>query len=368
MKTLYKRTNAGATQVWTIEVEGNCYRTVSGQVDGKKVISKWTECKGKNQGKVNETTPEEQAMTEAQSKYKKKLETGYTEDIGKIDDVTFKPMLAQKFEDRLKEVNKAIKDGYCWSQPKLDGIRCIARKDGLFTRNGKRHENLAHIEKELEPYFNDNPDSILDGEVYSHLYKDDFNKICSIVRKSKPTPEDREFSAKTAEYWIYDKNSQDYFGNRMEELTNLCLTYVFKMVKILETRKTYDMNGLDIAESIYIEQGYEGQIVRISDSGYEQKRSKSLLKRKRFIDEEFKIVDIEEGIGNRSGVAGKIILETEEGKIFGAGIRGDFSFFEHLLKVKHEYIGQWATIRYFNRTPDENIPRFPVFVNVRDYE
>ena len=368
MKTLYKKTSTGATQEWTIEVKGNGYRTISGQVDGKKVVSKWTECAGKNLGKKNETTPEEQAMFEAQSKYKKKLETGYTEYIDKIDDVKFKPMLAQKFEDRIKEVQKAIKDGYCWSQPKLDGIRCIARKDGLFTRNGKRHENLAHIEKELESYFKENPDSILDGEIYNHDFKDDFNELCSIVRKTKPTPEDREYSAKYAEYWIYDKNSQDNFGDRMEELTNLCLTYVFGMVKILETRKIYDMEELDSSESDYIEKGYEGQIVRISDVGYEQKRSKCLLKRKRFIDEEFKIIDIEEGIGNRSGVAGKIILETEEGKLFGAGIRGDYSFFEILLNSKQEYIGQWATIRYFNRTPDENIPRFPVFVNVRDYE
>ena len=368
MKTLYKKTATGATQEWTIEVDGNCYRTISGQKGGALVTSNWTECVGKNIGKKNETSPEQQALLEAQSKYKKKLETGYTEDIGMIDSVKFKPMLAQKFEDRIKEVEKALKEGYCWSQPKLDGIRCIAKKDGLFTRNGKRHENLAHIEKELEPYFKDNPDSILDGEIYSHQYKDDFNKICSIVRKTKPTPEDREFSAKTAEYWIYDKNSQDDFGDRMEELTNLCLTYTFEMVKILETRAIYNMEELDSAESSYVELGYEGQIVRLPNFGYEQKRSKSLLKRKRFIDEEFTIIDIEEGIGNRSGMAGRIIFETEEGKRFGAGIRGGFDYFKSLLADKKDHIGLEATVRYFNRTPDENIPRFPVVVTIRDYE
>ena len=65
--TIYKRTETGKTQEWTIEVVGNKYRTISGQTDGKKVINEWTVVFGKNAGKANETTDKEQAMKEAEA-------------------------------------------------------------------------------------------------------------------------------------------------------------------------------------------------------------------------------------------------------------------------------------------------------------
>ena len=61
MEPIYKATKAGKIQEWRIEVEGNKYRTISGQTDGQKVTSEWTVCAGKNIGRSNETTPEEQA-------------------------------------------------------------------------------------------------------------------------------------------------------------------------------------------------------------------------------------------------------------------------------------------------------------------
>lgn len=371
MKTLYKRTNTGAVQTWTIEVDGNRYKMVTGQLDGKKIESKWTVCKGKNIGKSNETTPEEQAVLEAQSKFQKKLDSGYKEDVNQIDTVEFKPMLAKKFNDYENFVIGEFENDLVWTQAKLDGIRVIAKEDGLWTRTGKRHENLAHIEEELKPFFKQFPDAILDGEVYNHSLKNDFNKICSIVRKTLPTDEDREYSSQHAEYWIYDCASvYDNFWKRIHWLQdNLFCSFNFSMIYLVPTNKISNIDELNLYENKYIEDGFEGQMIRVSDTYYEQgKRSKSLLKRKRFIDEEFEIIDIEEGVGNRSGVAGKVILKTEDGKLFGSGIRGDHVFYEHLLKNKEQYIGKLATIRYFNRTTDENIPRFPVFISVRDYE
>ena len=75
--TIYKRTSAGKIQQWTIEVKDNKFRTVSGQIDGKKTTSSWTECFGKNIGKANETTPRLQAMFEAEAKHTKQLEKHY---------------------------------------------------------------------------------------------------------------------------------------------------------------------------------------------------------------------------------------------------------------------------------------------------
>ena len=72
LDTLYKRTTTGATQSWEIEVDSNKFRTISGQLDGKKITNNWTVCDGKNIGKANATTGEEQALKEAEAKHQKK--------------------------------------------------------------------------------------------------------------------------------------------------------------------------------------------------------------------------------------------------------------------------------------------------------
>ena len=96
--TIYKQTKTGATQEWTIEVVENKYRTISGQTDGKKVVSEWTVCYGKNEGKTNATTDKEQALKEAEAKRKLKLEKDYSETISAITRKRhFEPMLAAKW-------------------------------------------------------------------------------------------------------------------------------------------------------------------------------------------------------------------------------------------------------------------------------
>ena len=89
LPTLYKQTTTGAVQTWQIIVDGNKYRTVSGQKDGKKVQNKWTVCEPKNVGKANATTGEEQAIKEAVAKHDKKLESGYHLNIENIEKKRF---------------------------------------------------------------------------------------------------------------------------------------------------------------------------------------------------------------------------------------------------------------------------------------
>ena len=133
LQTIYKQTKTGATQEWTIEVVGNKYRTHSGQVGGAITTNEWTVVYGKNVGKANGTTNEEQALKEAEAKRTKKLESGYFENIKHIGKKQyFEPMLAGKWEDRKDKIEYPI-----YSQPKLDGIRCIVTIDGMFSRNGK---------------------------------------------------------------------------------------------------------------------------------------------------------------------------------------------------------------------------------------
>ena len=89
-------------------------------------------------------------------------------------------------------------------QPKLDGIRCIFTKDGAYSRAGNKFMNLAHLELKLVQFFKKNPDIILDGELYNHKLKDNFEKIVSLVKKQKPTADDRLNAQHLIQYYVYD--------------------------------------------------------------------------------------------------------------------------------------------------------------------
>ena len=358
LDTIYKKTKTGATQEWTIEVSDNKYRTHSGQCGGQITTNAWTVVYGKNEGKANGTTDNEQALKEAIAKRTKKLESGYFEDITNIDTKQyFEPMLAAKWEDYKDKIQYPI-----YSQPKLDGIRCIVTKDGMFSRNGKPIISAPHIGKSLNFLFESNPNLILDGELYADKFANDFNKIVSLVKRTKPTADDLKESAKNIEYHIYDIPSvSETFDGRLEALNEL-FQYFPKCVKLVETQTAN--NELEVMELYgeYVDKGFEGQMLRL-DSKYENKRSKSLLKHKSFIDEEFTIKDICEGEGNRTGTAGYMVFETADGKPFKSNVKGTWEETAEMLKSKKELIGKQATIKYFNLTPD-GIPRFPFVTNI----
>jgi len=356
LDTIYKKTQTGATQEWTIEVVGNKYRTHSGQVGGIITTNEWTVVYGKNVGKANGTTDGEQCMKEAVAKRTKKLESGYFENIKHINKTQyFEPMLASKWEDSKDKISYPI-----FSQPKLDGIRCIVTKDGMFSRNGKPIISAPHIRESLSEVFDVYPELILDGELYADKFANDFNKIVSLVKKTKPTDADLKESKKNIQYWIYDLPDNDIqFGDRCDRLNELfenCIAFKKHCVEV-ETHICNNENEVMELYEKYVNDGFEGQMLR-TNGKYENKRSKNLLKHKSFIDEEYTIVDICEGEGNRTGTAGYMVFETADGKTFKSNVKGTWEETAEMLKSKKKLIGKEATIKYFNLTPD-GIPRFP---------
>ena len=361
LKSIYKKTKTGATQEWTIEVVDNKYRTHSGQVGGAITTNEWTVVYGKNTGKANGTTDEEQALKEAEAKRTKKLESGYFEDVNNIDTKQyFEPMLAAKWEDYKDKLTYPI-----YSQAKLDGIRCILTKDGMFSRNGKPIISAPHIFDSVKPLFETNPDLIFDGELYADKFANDFNKIVSLVKKTKPTTDDLKESKELIEYHIYDLPSSDKnFIQRAYDLATLFETRseLHSHCRIVETYKVPSEDVVTELYEKYVEEGYEGQMLRL-DGKYENKRSKNLLKHKSFVDEEYTILDICEGEGNRTGTAGYMVFQTAEGKPFKSNVKGTWDETAEMLKSKKQLIGKQATIKYFNLTPD-GIPRFPFVINI----
>jgi DNA ligase-1 len=361
LDTIYIKTKTGATNEWTIEVVNNKYRSIAGQIGGKMKISEWTVCYGKNIGRANATTDKEQAMLEAVAKRTKKLESGYFENIKHINKTQyFEPMLASKWEDSKDKIQYPI-----FSQPKLDGIRCIITKDGMFSRNGKPIISAPHIRESLDGLFTEYPDLIFDGELYADKFANDFNKIVSLVKKTKPTDTDLKESKKNIQYWIYDLPSEDdTFEIRSQSLYDLFMEWSYFNAHCINVDTDICQSEKEVMEYYekYVNEGFEGQMLRLN-SKYENKRSKSLMKHKSFVDEEYTILDIVEGEGNRTGTAGYMVFETAEGKRFKSNVKGTMEETAEMLKNKKKLIGKEATIKYFNLTPD-GIPRFPYVINI----
>lgn len=355
---LYKRSTLGKISTWTIETQDDNFRTISGYLDGLKITSSWTKCTSKNINKKNATTPTEQAEAEAKAMFDKRKALGYWEDKKDIDTpVYFEPMLAK---DYFKEEQNIFFPVY--SDPKLDGIRCIIRSDGMWSRKGKKIISAPHIYESLIPLFEEDDSLIFDGELFAEKETASFNTIISCVRKTKPEYEDLELSKKYIKYHIYDLPcANGNFTDRKDTLNKINLPECcVKVVTTLINNKT------ELQEQYikYIEQGYEGQIIRIN-APYENKRSKYLLKHKTFFDEEFEIKGVEEGIGKLSGKVGTLIFELN-GKQFNAAVNGDHDYLERLFK-EGNLVGKIATVKYFELTEDLSV-RFPKVIAIRDYE
>lgn len=363
---LYKLNSSGKIQEWSVEIENNAYRTHSGQIGGKITISEWRYAVGKNQGKANETSDNEQALKEAQSMFVSKKEQGCVEEYDKVSTASaigFEPMLAHKYEDNIDKLKFPV-----YTQPKLDGMRGNFSKGIAYSRGGKTISSVPHIVEELKQIFNKYPDLVFDGELYNHEFHDDFNTLLSIFRKQKLKPIDIEKSEKYGQYWVYDIIDTDKdFVSRHNILKNLFNEFNLKYIKFVPTYVANNIDEIDKQYEQFVSDNYEGQIIRLN-SLYENKRSRNLLKRKEFTTEEYVIIDIVEGQGNRSGVAGYAVMKNPKtDQTFRSNIKGTFEYCEELLNNKNKYISKLGTIQSFKTTPD-GIPRFPYLIAIRDYE
>lgn len=363
MKSLYKQTSTGKIQQWTISVKGNEVTTVYGLTDGKKQETTDIVSEGKNLGRSNATTPETQARAQAEQLYEAKLKEGYVTDknlaattkntLGAIE-----PMLAHPIE---KKEQYAVFPGL--AQPKLDGARCIAIIDNgevrLFSRTQKQWLTMPHIVEELGRLFV-RETITLDGELYNHEYKDDFNRIMSIIKRDDLHPEH-----KLVQYHIYDVAGPGTFVERTKVLDTFLPDA--KYCKEVATVSINSREDLDEYQSVCVENGYEGCIYRNPEGLYENKRSKYLLKVKTFQDAEFEIVDMEEGKGKLMGHVGAFFLKLPGGSTFKASPIGSHELLQEYWNNRKECIGKVATIKFQNYTPDGK-PRFPKLKCIRDYE
>ena len=281
-----------------------------------------------------------------------------------MDQENIKAMLAHKYNE-----DKA--DYPAFIQPKLDGVRCLFTAKGAFSRADNQFMNVEHIEQALKPFFAKNPTAVLDGELYNHGLKDDFEKIISLVKKRKPTKDDRVEAAELVEYHIYDVASMTIANyttrlNYINSISNFQWNHILRRV---DTKVALDFDDALKMHKKNLKLGYEGSIYRSFEGKYKGTRSWDLMKFKDFHDAEAHIVGYEEGKGKREGTLGKFFMQDDDGNKFGCppGKGYNYKDLANMLENIHDYIGQYATFTYFERTKAGSY-RHPHYKAIRNYE
>ena len=358
---LYTQDTLGKTREWWMEQSGNLYRTHSCVQDGQIVTSEWTQVEGKNIGKANETSGITQASKEIEAKYAKQLKTGYHKNVKNIGKSSYiEPMLAKNLKDYQDKINFSKES---WElQCKFNGMRCIATRNGLFTRKGERYQSVPHIEQALKSFFENNPDAVLDGELFNNELRQQLNEIAKLVRKTKHiTTDDLAQSAKIVKYYVYDgygfaNLAQETPYSQRKDWINKNLVGKINHIAAVKSVSIKSQEKLNEAYQEYIEDGHEGAMLRKVDQGYENKRSKYLLKVKPEDDSEATIIAVIEGNGNWSGTAKTATLQWND-KVFDATFKGTQEELTSILKNKKDWEGKEVTFLY-NGLTGLNIPNF----------
>ncbi len=380
--TLYKIDTTGKIRQWSIKcgVENGVpyYEVEHGVKDGALVSSRTEVPVGKSPGRANETTPEEQCALEAESLWKKhKNRKGYT-DLVSVG-MKWSPMLAKSYNKPGTDLFD-LKDGRhinypCYFQPKLDGIRCIARRlllaglpvGEMVSRQNKVFSSLPHIARSIRGMTFLTPTMRLDGELYVH--GEEFQNLTSAIKRDEPSTD----SAKV-QYHVYDvidSANPDWKYKDRKKWLRANIKPGFRNIRPVHTGNINTTRDVERELKAQIGRGYEGIMLRNIDGLYKVGgRSADLQKVKLFIDEEFVIVGATENKGKMKNQC-TFLCKTKDGYIFGVKPEGDEA-------LRRKYWDDWKkggldgkllTVRFFAWTTSEKpVPRFPVGVTIRDYE
>ena len=254
------------------------------------------------------------------------------------------PMLANKWEDRQKYISEPF-----YVQPKLDGVRLLVSKDGGISRTGKIIPGTEILGEGLEE------GQYVDGEAFDHNLN--FEELTSTF-KTDPLK---------LKFYVFDffdlKKLTMTFEERLDVAKSLSNPH-YEYVETFSVKKHTDMNGF---HKMFMQQGYEGTMIRDKDSVYEVgQRSNYLLKHKDFQTEEYEITGAKTGHG-RDADAVVWVCKTQDDREFTVRPEGTIIQREEDYKNHKKYIGKMLTVRFQNLTA-LGVPRFPVGVVVRDYE
>jgi len=344
MTTLYKN-----DRYWTILIESSKITKKWGKINGKESSTIQIIDYGKNIGKSNQTTPEQQANIIVNSCVKKYKDAGYYENLDENNRTVLPlPMLATNWND---ETNL----DYVYIQPKLDGVRLLVGRYNdeliMYSRTGKlmQFDNIKKICEFLKE------GQFLDGEVYQSNMS--FEDITGVFRG--PSKNHSKIEYHCFDFFDVSKPQQP-FKERLETLES------FRLHEDLIIVVTSYIHTSDLAKQHkFISEQYEGTMIRDPNGLYHfDKRSKNLMKLKDFCTKEYIISGWETAKDNT--VIWK--CETDTGKIFKVRPKGTTEYRRKLLYDVNHIIGKFLTVKFQETTNKHQVPRFPVGLAIRDYE
>lgn len=360
--TLYHYTEIKKISEWKISVQwiDNIPTIVTefGYSNGKKQTAMLKIMHGKNIGRSNQTTPYEQALLEAKSKWEKKQLENYRPNLN--DPIKMLPMLAHKYVDHKQKVVWPV-----YGQSKFNGVRCLAFIEDnhvtYYSRKGKEYETFTHWNDELKTLFPSG--TILDGEAFNPNLN--FQEIVRRVKRVKTSRLNIEDDP--LQYWVYDVVSPTVPYNARLDFLMERSGIETHYIQLVPTQLLESEHELKQFHRENLANGYEGTMIRSRNGLYKPDcRSYGLLKYKDFFDEEFEIVGGRSAQGRDEGT---VIFEckTTNGQVFSVRPKGTWNERKNYLDRLSEYLGKQLTVRFQERSED-GIPIFPVGICVRDFE
>lgn len=360
-RTFMKTSSKGKNIFWIIEVKKNVIFIKDFQEGSDKPKFHEVICEGKNIGKKNETTNEEQAVKEALSRIEKKkreyveIKNGVKNSEAPTKEI--KVMLFNKIEPKDTWVEKTE----VFIQPKLDGKRGIAifkdKKWKIFSRNWKEYMSLSLIKEELKGL---PKDLIYDGEIVFGDGSDTFQQLQQIISINQKNQKEEEHDI---HFRVFDLVLRDIIQTeRLEILKDVFEGKKMDHIHMVPSKKAKNQNEIEKAFDYFTNKGFEGVMIRDPNSLYESKRTRRVLKMKFIQDAEFKVIDFTDDVGMVIW-----ICKTKKGDIFNCVPKASDKERKELFKDGKKYIGNFLKVQ-FQQLTERGVPRFPVGLGFREKE
>ena len=290
----------------------------------------------------------------------------------------FEVALAKKYEDFKDRIDFEKDDWYV--SRKLDGVRIIMIVDEngdveAYSRNGKKINTLGKVSDEIKRLFPDLKSVVFDGEIC--LIDDDGNDSFAGLMKLIMR---KDYTIEHPRFKVFDYLTLECFNatkcdillsERLAKLNGMFGdSTILNDVKQSIVRSAKEVD--DLSEEA-VNNSWEGIMLR-KDVGYEGKRTKNLLKVKKFSDAEYIINDVEmgpmrvivDGLDVEEVMLSSIKIEHKRNVV---SVGSGFSLEERRKYYKNPelIIGKEATVQYFEETLNqhgEHSLRFPVIKHI----
>jgi DNA ligase-1 len=237
--------------------------------------------------------------------------------------------------------------GY-WVSEKLDGVRAVWDGRTLRFRSGRAIVAPAWFTR---PF----PAMPLDGELW--IGRGRFDELSGLVRREDPD----DAGWQSVRYMLFDQpGAPGDFSQRLARMARIVAGVGVPWLQVIPQHRWADRAALQTHFEAVLAGGGEGLMLHRADGLWVEGRSETLLKMTAWLDAEATVVAYRPGRGRHRGRLGALKVRTADGRLFHIG-----TGLSDAARDAPPAIGSEVVYRYRELTP-RGLPRFPVFVRVRD--